>query len=54
MHVNIDVFTLFPDWFDWFSTQRHVSNVTAAGSRLQCVSIREHTPLSGAQVDDTP
>jgi tRNA (guanine37-N1)-methyltransferase len=52
--VNIDVFTLFPDWFDWFSTQRHVSNVTAAGSRLECVSIREHTPLSGAQVDDTP
>jgi tRNA (guanine37-N1)-methyltransferase len=52
--VNIDVFTLFPDWFDWFSTQRHVSNVTAAGSRLECVGIREHTPLSGAQVDDTP
>jgi tRNA (guanine37-N1)-methyltransferase len=52
--VNIDVFTLFPEWFGWFSKQRHVSNALAAGSRLECVNIREHTPLSGAQVDDTP
>jgi tRNA (guanine37-N1)-methyltransferase len=26
----------------------------AAGSRLECVDIREHTPLTGGQVDDTP
>jgi len=52
--VNIDVFTLFPEWFDWFSTQRHVSNVLARGSSLQCVNYRDHTPLSGGQVDDTP
>ena len=25
-----------------------------AGSRLECVNFREHTPLSGGQVDDTP
>ncbi|HLH13957.1 MAG TPA: tRNA (guanosine(37)-N1)-methyltransferase TrmD [Solirubrobacteraceae bacterium] len=52
--MNIDVFTLFPESFDWFVTQRHVSNVLAAGSRLQCVNPRAHTPLSGGQVDDTP
>jgi tRNA (guanine37-N1)-methyltransferase len=52
--VNIDVFTLFPEWFEWFGSQRHVGNALAAGSRLQCVNPREHTPLSGGQVDDTP
>jgi tRNA (guanine37-N1)-methyltransferase len=52
--MNIDVFTLFPEWFEWFASQRHVANALAAGSRLQCVNPREHTPLSGGQVDDTP
>jgi tRNA (guanine37-N1)-methyltransferase len=52
--VNIEVFTLFPEWFEWFASQRHVCNVLAAGSRLECVNYRDHTPLSGGQVDDTP
>jgi tRNA (guanine37-N1)-methyltransferase len=52
--VNIDVFTLFPEWFGWFSEQRHVRNAIAGGTRLQYVNFREHTPLSGGQVDDTP
>jgi tRNA (guanine37-N1)-methyltransferase len=52
--VEIDVFTLFPEWFEWFATQRHVHNVLAAGSRLECVDIRAHTPLGAGQVDDTP
>ena len=52
--MNIDVFTLFPGWFEWFVSQRHVSNALAAGSRLECVNPRDHTPLSGGQVDDTP
>lgn len=52
--MNIDVFTLFPEWFEWFASQRHVGNVLAAGSSLQCVNPRDHTPLSGGQVDDTP
>jgi tRNA (guanine37-N1)-methyltransferase len=52
--VEIDVFTLFPEWFSWFESQRHVRNVLDSGSRLRCVDIREHTPLSGRQVDDTP
>jgi tRNA (guanine37-N1)-methyltransferase len=52
--LNIDVFTLFPEWFDWFRAQRHVSNVLAAGSSLETVNYRDHTTLSGRQVDDTP
>jgi tRNA (guanine37-N1)-methyltransferase len=52
--VEIDVFTLFPEWFGWFRSQRHVGNALAAGSRLECVNFRDHTTLSGAQVDDMP
>jgi tRNA (guanine37-N1)-methyltransferase len=52
--VKIDVFTLFPEWFQWFSSQRHVSNVLAGGSQLEFVNPRDYTPLSGGQVDDTP
>jgi tRNA (guanine37-N1)-methyltransferase len=52
--VKIDVFTLFPEWFAWFETQRHVSNVLADGSEIELVNPREHTALSGGQVDDTP
>jgi tRNA (guanine37-N1)-methyltransferase len=52
--VDVDVFTLFPEWFEWFREQRHVRNVLALGSSVQCVNIRDHTPLSGGQVDDTP
>lgn len=52
--MDIDVFTLFPEWFEWFSEQRHVRNALAAGTRLQFVNFRDHSPLSGGQVDDTP
>jgi tRNA (guanine37-N1)-methyltransferase len=52
--VEIDVFTLFPEWFEWFVTQRHIRNALATGTRLQCVDFRGHTPLSAGQVDDTP
>jgi tRNA (guanine37-N1)-methyltransferase len=52
--MEIDVFTLFPEWFAWFGTQRHVRNALDGGSRLRYVNFREHTPLSGGQVDDTP
>jgi len=52
--MNIDIFTLFPEWFEWFATQRHVANALASGSRLEFVNPRDHTPLSGGQVDDTP
>jgi len=52
--MEIDIFTLFPEWFDWLLAQRHVANVLAAGTRIECVDFRPFTPLSGGQVDDTP
>ncbi len=52
--MQIDVFTLFPEWFTWFASQRHVANALAAGSELRFASYRDATPLSGGQVDDAP
>jgi tRNA (guanine37-N1)-methyltransferase len=52
--MEIDVFTLFPEAFDWFQSQRHVQNALSAGNRLGYVNYRDTTPLSGGQVDDTP
>ena len=52
--MRADVFTLFPDWFEWFRSQRHVANALAGGHELRALNPREHTPLSGGQVDDTP
>jgi tRNA (guanine37-N1)-methyltransferase len=52
--VQLDVVTLFPDWFEWFRSQRHVANALARGLELRTHALRDHTPLSGGQVDDTP
>ena len=52
--MNIDVFTLFPQWFEWFREQRHVSNALALGHGLETVDLRATTPLNWGQVDDTP
>ncbi len=52
--MRLDVVTLFPEWFDWFRAQRHVANAVAHGHSLRTLDLREHTPLSGGQVDDTP
>ena len=47
--MQIDVFTLFPDAFAWFRSQRHVTNATARGTELGFVNYRDHTQLSGGQ-----
>jgi tRNA (guanine37-N1)-methyltransferase len=52
--VNFDVFTLFPQWFEWFREQRHVTNALALGHEINAVDMRATTPLSWGQVDDTP
>ena len=52
--MKIDVFTLFPDWLDWFRAQRHVANALAHGHSLEGVDLRATTPLQGGRVDDTP
>jgi tRNA (guanine37-N1)-methyltransferase len=50
----LDVFTLFPEHFDWFLRQRHVSNALAQDNRLSFHNYRETTPLGAGQVDDSP
>ena len=52
--MKIDIFTLFPNWFDWFREQRHVRNALALGHELETVDLRATTPLTAGQVDDTP
>jgi tRNA (guanine37-N1)-methyltransferase len=52
--VNLDVFTLFPQWFEWFRTQRHVANALELGHTFDAVDMRASTPLNWGQVDDTP
>jgi tRNA (guanine37-N1)-methyltransferase len=52
--LRIDVFTLFPSWFDWFTGQRHVRNALELGHELGLVDLRATTPLRAGQVDDTP
>jgi tRNA (guanine37-N1)-methyltransferase len=52
--VLIDVFTLFPEHFDWFLRQRHVSNALSSGTEIRFRNYRDTTPLSAGQVDDAP
>ena len=52
--MRLDIFTLFPNHFDWFLEQRHVRNVLKDGSQINLVDYRETTPLKGGRVDDTP
>ncbi len=52
--MKIDVFTLFPEWFDWFRGQRHVRNAVDLGHSVEAVDLRATTPLGAGQVDDTP
>jgi tRNA (guanine37-N1)-methyltransferase len=53
--VTIDVFTLFPEWFDWMRRPRHLANAAlSAGLEVRCFSPRDTTPLPHGQVDDSP
>jgi tRNA (guanine37-N1)-methyltransferase len=53
--MRFDVFTLFPEWFDWMRRPRHLAQAgIAAGLELRCFSYRDTTPLPHGQVDDAP
>ncbi len=52
--MKLDVFTLFPEHFEWFARQRHVSNALAEGNELSFRNYRDTTPLGAGQVDDSP
>jgi tRNA (guanine37-N1)-methyltransferase len=52
--MRLDIFTLFPEAFDWFQTQRSVTNAVAEGNELRLFDYRDTTPLTAGQVDDSP
>ncbi len=53
--MQIDVFTLFPEWFDWMRRPRHLANAAEFASLdLRCFNYRDATPLRQGQVDDAP
>jgi tRNA (guanine37-N1)-methyltransferase len=52
--VRLDVFTLFPEAFEWFQSQRSVQNAVGEGNELRFFDYRETTPLGAGQVDDAP
>jgi tRNA (guanine37-N1)-methyltransferase len=52
--LKLDIFTLFPEAFDWFRSQRSVSNAIEQGNELRLYDYRETTPLGAGQVDDAP
>jgi len=52
--VRLDVFTLFPEAFEWFRSQRSVQNALREGNELRFFDYRETTPLGAGQVDDSP
>jgi len=52
--VKLDIFTLFPEAFEWFRTQRSVQNAIREGNELRFFNYRDTTPLTAGQVDDSP
>lgn len=52
--MKLDVFTLFPEAFDWFRTQRSVTNALAEGNELRFFNYRDTTPINAGKVDDSP
>jgi tRNA (guanine37-N1)-methyltransferase len=52
--MKLDIFTLFPEAFDWFKGQRSVENAVREGNELRLFDYRDTTPLKAGQVDDSP
>jgi tRNA (guanine37-N1)-methyltransferase len=52
--LKLDIFTLFPEAFDWFRSQRSVQNALSEGNELRLFNYRDTTPLGAGQVDDAP
>jgi tRNA (guanine37-N1)-methyltransferase len=52
--LRLDIFTLFPEAFDWFQGQRSVQNALREGNQLRLIDYRATTPLGAGQVDDSP
>ena len=51
--MNLDVFTLFPEHFEWFVHQRHLSNALAAGNALSFHNYRDTNKRKGQVLGGT-
>jgi len=52
--LRLDVFTLFPEAFDWFLGQVHLRRAADLGLQVKLWNYRDYTPLNAGQVDDAP
>jgi len=52
--VKLDIFTLFPEAFEWFLEQRPVRKAVEASSEVNLRDYRDWTPIKGGRVDDAP
>jgi tRNA (guanine37-N1)-methyltransferase len=52
--MRLDVFTLFPEAFDWFLGQVHLRRAADLGLHVNLWNYRDYTPLNAGQVDDAP
>ena len=52
--LKLDVFTLFPEAFDWFLGQVHLRRAAELGLQVNLWNYRDYTPLNAGQVDDAP
>ena len=52
--MRLDLFTLFPEAFDWFLGQRYVSNLVGRGAEIRRFNYRDTSPSGAGQVDDAP
>ena len=52
--MRIDVVTLFPGWFDWFTRAAPRANALALGHELDFVDLRASTPLKAGRWTTRP
>ena len=52
--MKLDIFTLFPEAFDWFRVAALGQNALEQGNELRFFNYRDTTPLGAGQVDDAP
>ncbi len=52
--MQIDIFTLLPEAFEWMLERRPLAAVAGSELDLRIFNYRETTPLSARQVDDEP
>ena len=52
--MRFDIFTLFPDAFEWLLGQRSFRKSGEEGAEFTLRDYRTWTPLKGGRVDDSP